>query len=455
MTQKVIPLRPVEPEPARVPPSDLEAERACLSLAMVSREALQRLTAILVAEDFASEAHRWIFQACLEIYERGDQADVVTVMGWLKDEGRLGRVGGSVYVTDTLNAAPGTANLVRYATTVRNKARVRETLKVAQRIVAGAYVPHGDDSEWLACSVSDLSSAARTSDAEALTGNADALATIVREVHRAAAAGSAITGIATGIDRYDRLTLGLHAGQLTIVAARPGVGKTAFAGSACRTIVDRNVGVLFVSLEMTREELLFREISRRTRIDATMLKLGQLSGSQWGAFHRAAVEVGERPLWIDDRAGLTVQQIRERVLGALDECKAKKHVLGVVVVDYLQKVAVPQEQRRRQRYEQVGAIVSGLKKLARDARLPVVALAQLRRLRKGEAERNPTFDDLRESGDIEQEADVVALLHRPQRDKPSAEIIVAKARGGREGVVSVAWRPELTLFENLAEGGAP
>jgi replicative DNA helicase len=436
----------------RIPPNDQQAEAAVLSTALIDPRSVKRLAAMLLPEDFFSEAHRWIFEACLGLYENGQTPDVVTVATWLRDHSRLAQVGGMPYLTATLNAAPAVTNVVAYARTVRAKARVRRVIHAAHRILAEGYAEHGDDGAYLARSVSAMTTASRLPDAEALVDNAEALATIVRDIHRAAATGSVVTGLPTGLDCYDRLTLGLHAKQLTVVGARPGVGKTSFGATIAANVARGGIGVLFFSLEMSREEIIGRNLSGRSGIDGTLMKLGRLSPSQWDRLHTAAKEIAGEPLWIDDRAGLTVREIADRALSAIEECCARRTALGLIVVDYLQKAAVPDADRRRGRYEQVGDIAKGLKQLARDTALPVIALAQLRRLGKGDAPRRPLMDDLRESGDIEQEADIVTLLHAPSEEKDVRDLLLEKVRGGRTGLVRVAWRPELTRFEGLDEG---
>jgi replicative DNA helicase len=260
-----------------------------------------------------------------------------------------------------------------------------------------------------------------------------------------------VTGIPTGIDAYDRLTLGLHSGELTVIGARPGDGKTALGGCIARAVARAGFGAMFFSLEMSRVEILYRVLSAESRIEGLLLRTGLLSQTHWSALSNASVTTSKMPLWIDDRSGLTIHDIANASLGAIDETRAAAP-LGVIVVDYLQKIAVPRSDSKKGRYEQVGDFAKGLKRLAKDTKLPVIALAQLRRLGKTEKGKRPTMDDLRESGDIEQESDVVTLIHHDPAEKGVAQLSVEKARSGRPGIVRVKWRPEFTSFENLAEG---
>jgi replicative DNA helicase len=442
----------------RIPPHSMEAEAAVISAALCGDQ-LPRMVAMLRPEDFYSEAHRRIFEACVALHAGGSNPDVVQVATWLRDAARLEQVGGMAYLTEVLNAAPAAANAVAYARTVRVKARRRATVAAAQAIASEGYAATGggDDADYLARSAATMAAATRMPDAEALKSNADALRTIVLNIQRAATTGSTVTGLPTGLDRYDRLTLGLHGTQLTVIAARPGVGKTSIGANIAANIARTGVGVLFFSLEMSRAEILSRQLASIGRIDGTHLKTGRLTPTGWERLHSAAKSVAGLPLWIDERTGLTVSDIANTALGAIEESAARKTALGLIVVDYLQKIGVPEKDRRKQRYEAVGDIAKGLKQLARDTGMPVIALAQLRRLGKAEKGKRPTMDDLRESGDIESEADVVTLLHEPDDEDDrgqggTKDLIIEKARGGRTGVVRVAWRPELTLFENLPDG---
>jgi replicative DNA helicase len=437
----------------RVPPADLQAEAAVLS-ASICGGVVSRMMAVVNSTDFYSEAHRQIFAACEALHTKGQDIDGLLVASWLKDAGRLEQVGGMAYVTEVLNAAPSIANAVPYARIVKSKSRRRETIRIAQSIVANGYSENSSDSDYLSSSASALLAATRMPEAEALKDNADTLANIVRSIDRARKTGSTITGIPTGLDRFDRMTLGLHGKQLTVIAARPGQGKTSLGAVIGANVARKGIGVMMFSLEMSREEILFRQLSSIGRIDGTVLRTGGLTPVGWTNLHEAAKTIHGMPFWIDERTGLTVSDMANAALGAMDESKTLKTALGLIIVDYLQKIAMPEKDKRKQRYEQIGDISKGLKQLARDTGMPVIALAQLRRLSKNEKGKRPTMDDLREGGDIEQEADNIVLLTEPedeQEKKISRDLIIEKARGGRTGIVRVKWVPEYTLFENLPD----
>ena len=434
------------------PPHDMRAEAAVIGVVLHSPPHVPRLAAMLSRHDFYSEAYSWLFEAAVSLHRAGQPVDAVTVMAWLESHDRYKQIGRDTFL-QAIQGAPSIGGGVRYAAIVRAKARVRATIGAARRIIAEGLTGGQDDAAYLAKSVHELTQAARLPQAEALVANAESVKRIVQSIERAQRIGSMVTGLPTRIDRYDRLTLGLHGAQLTVVGARPGVGKTSLGLNWATSIAQSGPGVLFYTLEMSRDELIARQLSALSRIDGTRLKTGSLAPPHWQALFKAAEVVHKLPCWFDERQGLTVADIANAALGAIDEAKVQGTALGCIIVDYLQKVRVPDHMRREQRYLQIKHVAEGLKQLARDTKLPVVALTQLKRLGKGER-RRPNMEDLREGGDIESEADTVALLHELDDDKGMREIIVEKARGGAQGIIRVSWRPELTLFENLPEDDA-
>ena len=302
-----------------------------------------------------------------------------------------------------------------------------------------------------------MAEATRLSDADTLEKNNAYLSEIIDRIIRARKTGITLVGLPTGLDEFDRLTLGLQKQKLWIVAARPGKGKSALGGTIARNVAQQGVGVLVFSLEMGREEWLERTLSLDARIDGNVMKLGRLTPTDWTKLTTSCARVSEMPLFIEDRTTMTVRDLRSRALGAMEQASKMGAGLGLIVVDYLQKLTVPEKDRKKGRYEQVGDMAKGMKDMARETGLPIFCLAQLRRAKdKSAAKQRPTMDDLRESGDIEQEADVITIIHEPELEKdekgpPGRELIIEKARGGRVGVVKVGWRPELTLFENGPE----
>jgi replicative DNA helicase len=437
-----------------MPPHDRDAEEFVLSLLATRPERIPPISAMLTRQDFFSEAYGLIFEAIVALHVAGVAPDPVTVGNKLRESDRLAQVGGLPGVTDVLGRPAETSNAMRYAKIVRSKSRRRATIVAAQRITAEGYADEGADDEFLLRAQTLIQESSRLSDDDALRSNAESLNEIVKGIERAGQTGQMITGIPTGIDRYDRMTLGLHAKHLTVIGARPGNGKTALGATIAANVASTGIGVLFFSLEMSREEILHRLLSAYSGIDGLVLKAGRyaerkFTSQEWASITEASRSLAELPLWIEDKTGVTVQDIRSRCFGAIDQTKRSKTALGLVTVDYLQKVKVLSVTKKG-RYELVGEVAAGLKQLARETSMPVIALTQLRRPEKGKENSLPTMNELRESGDIEQEADNITLIHAPEEDR--RELLIAKCRGGRRGMIAVSWRPELTWFANAPDG---
>jgi replicative DNA helicase len=447
---------------SRIPPHDIPSEAAVLSACLIDPEALPRIRAIITHEDFYSEAHRSIFEACERLHDSGMPTDTVTVATELRRLERIAQVGGPSYLTQITNAAPAVTRVAAYATTVRVKSRMRDAIFAAQRIVAEGYIGRGNDHDFLVHAYELMTDATRMSDADILKKNNDALSEIINRIIRARKTGSMLVGLPTGLDAWDRLTLGLQKEKLWVVAARPGKGKSALGGTVALNVASQRVGVLVFSLEMGREEWLERNLSADAEIDGTRMKLGNVTPHEWTKIHTSAAKLVDIPLFIEDKTTVTVREMRERALGAMEQAHRMGTALGLIVVDYLQKMTVAERDRGKGRYEQVGDFAKGMKDMARETKLPIFCLAQLRRTKGASAKEAPSMDDLRESGDIEQEADVITLIHQTEvKDEDDNKVsegrslIVDKARGGRVGVVKVGWRPELTKFVNGPESPEP
>lgn len=440
----------------RLPPFDLDAESAILSLCMIDPDAFKRASPMLRAEDFFSTLHQAIYRGCMGVHRAGGIIDVVRVAGWLKDNGLIEQAGGMAYLTDILNAAPNTFNVVNYAKTVRNKAKVRALIAECHKISSVGYGARGDDVEYLMRSGAAIREITRVADKSAMVSNVESLREVFLRIQRNCQEDKRITGMRTGLEDIDRLTTGLHGKQLRIVAARPGVGKSARLLQIADAVATAGMGVAFFSLEMTKEELAQRHIAMRASVDASRLELGQLSQEEWARVTDQVNQISQLPIMFDDTPDLTIYQVRERALGAIDDGFTAKKPIALIAVDYLQRLGIPREDRKKNRSEQIGDIARGLKELAKESGLPVVSAAQLRRIPENRPDKVPCLQDLRESGDIEAEADVVELLHRPgqndkNKDQTAAEIIIGKSRHGRDGIVEVTWRGEYTRFDNKKE----
>lgn len=438
----------------RVSPHDLQSEGAILSLCMIDTELFKRVSPIIRSEDFYSRAHQEIYRACLGVYKSGGLIDVVRVAGWLRDNGKLEMSGGMAYLTEVLNAAPCTFNVVQYAKTVRDKARVRDLIAKCQEIVSRGYSAHGNDGEFLLSANQSVREITRIADRNAMKSNVEALREVFLRIQKNAQEGKNVTGLCTGIRAYDEITTGLHGGQLTVVAARPGGGKSARLLQMVDAVARQGIGCAMFSLEMTAEEMQKRHIAMRASVDATLLELGKLDKGQWTLVTQAVSDISNLPIKIDDCPDLNVHQIRDRAMGAIEDGLSEKKPIGLIAVDYLQRIRPMADDKRRSLAEQVGDVARNLKELAKVTHLPVVAAAQIRRM--GGEKRLPNMDDLKASGDIEQEADVVEIIHRDylydkKADPTKAVIILGKTRHGRDGMIPVKWRGEFTRFDNEEE----
>ena len=472
----------VENPPAiegRVPPHDLDAEAAVLSAVMLDPAALDKVID-LKPDYFYSEAHRRIFEACIELKQTGSPVDVVQVASYLKDRQRLAQVGGMPYLGQILDSAPVVANVAAYGRTIHEKYRVRQLILACQRVAAQGYGDYGDPQAFIDSAEQAVYNLARTSSKQSVEKLLDVMKKAFAKLNEAVARGDRITGVSTGFDRFDRQTSGLHEGDLTILAARPGMGKTSFvlniatnaAKSKHNELADDakerwdspGVGVAVFSLEMPREQLANRMVCSEARVDVSKMRTGFLGPQDWNKLTQAASALGSLPIWIDDSPGLSLLDLRSKVrrlqaeYDVRDENGKKVRKVGLVIIDYLQLMKGRDGAQSRE--QEISEISRGLKALAKELELPVIALSQLNRAveQRADKSKRPMISDLRESGAIEQDADNIIFIYRDDyynADSPEqnvAEIIVAKQRNGPTGTVKVRFDKQWTRFDNLAEG---
>jgi len=476
--QKVVELPSVA---GRVPPHDLDAEAAVLSAVMLDSLSLDKVLEFLKPEHFYSEAHRRIFEACMELKVAGKPVDVVQVGTWLKDRERIAQVGGMGYLTEVLNAAPAIANVGAYGRTIREKARIRQLIATCQRVAAEGYIDYGEAQTFIDGAEQAIYDIARTPESSSTEHLRTVLKRAFKQLQEASSRGDRITGMATGFTRYDDLTAGLHDGDLTIIAARPGMGKTSFALNIAANVAqprgrelandpntrweDPGHGVVVFSLEMPREQLANRMICSEARVDVGKVRKGYLNQQDWSKLTLAASFVGALPIWIDDSPALSILELRakvRRLQAEFDEPgkdgRAGKRI-GLVVVDYLQLMRGRENAASRE--QEISEISRGLKGLAKELKLSVIALSQLNRAveTRSEKSKRPQLSDLRESGAIEQDADNICFIYRDDyynkeaSTEPNiAELIVAKQRNGPTGTAKVRFDREYTRFDNLAAG---
>ena len=445
----------------RPPPHDLDAEAAVISACILACEqTLPIVIDVVRPEDFYSEAHRQIFVALEALWRAAQHVDMVTLATRLKDTERLAQVGGISYLKELLDAAPTLTGAESYARTVSDKARIRKVIAECQRVAANGYLGVEDAQVYCDEAERALGRLARAGGAHELEKNKTILARIVDATKNAKARGLAITGIRSGIDRVDRLTNGIHRGQFSIIAARPGIGKTAYAKQVAYYTSRQDVGTLFFSAEMKSDDILRRILCSESGVSETRMIRGELIDREWGPLTQATLDIARAPLWVDDTPGMTAAHIRGVVMRKIANRKPGEPELGVVVVDYLQKLR--SLNAKLERRHQIAETSEALRRIAVDLNVAVIATAQLNRdSDKGGKSRRPVISDLRECGDIEQDAFVVQLLHRERNygdrdeyntDVIDAEIILGKNRNGPETIVNVGWCGAFTRFENLEEG---
>src|ERR687898_499771 len=444
-------------EAARVPPHDLDAERAVIGAMLVSETAIAVVAERLAAEDFYSEVHRIIYGAMMRLYSRGEPIDQLTLTNELRSVNEFERIGGRPYVFQIVESVPTAANAGRYADIVRGKALLRAIIDVGSRITEDAFrEPENvsealDSAEQLVYGVSNRTLREHHPPVTELPTGA------LEMIQRLYEQEGEVTGVETGFEDLDRLTTGFHKSDLIILAARPAMGKTAMALNAIwHASGERKLPVAIFSLEMSKEQLVQRLIAQVTRIPAQALRSGNVRAEDWPKLVRGVAEVSRAPIWIDDTAGVTLMEIRAKVRRLASQLNVAGGMpLSLVVVDYLQ-LMVGQGNRAENRQQEIADISRGLKVLARDLDVPVLAIAQLSRAVEARHDKRPLLSDLSDSGAIEQDADMVMFLYRDEYynsesdDKGIAEVIVGKHRNGPTGKVQLAWLEQYTKFASLA-----
>ncbi|MBX3186861.1 MAG: replicative DNA helicase [Labilithrix sp.] len=464
----------------RVPPHDLAAEAAVLSAVMLDPSALDKVVE-LKAEYFYSEAHRRIFEACLELKGAGQPVDVLQVQSWLKDRQRLAQVGGAGYLTEILDAAPIVANVAAYGRIIHEKHRIRQLILACQRVSAQGYVDYGEPQAFIDGAEQAVYNIARQSTKQSVEKLLDVMKKSFKRLNDAVARGDRITGVPTGFDRFDRMTAGLHEGDLSIVAARPGMGKTSLVLNMAANVAspkgrevdgdpsdrweDAGVGCVVFSLEMPREQLANRMVCSEARVDVSKMRTGHLGPQDWSKLTQAASFLGSLPIWIDDSPGLSIIELRAKVrrlqseYDVKDDEGRKVRKIGLVIIDYLQLMKGRDGAQSRE--QEISEISRGLKGLAKELEVPVIALSQLNRAveTRSEKSKRPLISDLRESGAIEQDADNIIFIYRDDyynredsAEPNIAELIIAKQRNGPTGTAKVRFDRQWTRFDNLAEG---
>jgi replicative DNA helicase len=435
----------------KVPPQNLEAERYVLGGMLIDGEAVDRVREFVEPKDFYLEAHRTIFSSVVELSRRGTPADLLTVSDYLRAQNLLEPVGGSKYLGSLVDLVPSSANINHYAKIVHEKAVLRGVIQAGTAMIEEAFRGSDEITEILDKAERNVFEISHRGMGGAMAPIRDMVRDAFKRIQERFESKSAITGTPTGFHGLDRLLSGLQPSDLIILAARPSVGKTALAlNMASHIAIHEKVPTAIFSLEMSREQLVQRLLCMESRVDGGRLRGGFLKDDDWPRLTHAASVLSEAPMFIDDTPGLSSFEMRAK-------CRrlAKTSGLGCIIVDYLQLMRVKGKVESRER--EIAEISMSLKALAKELHVPVIALSQLNRSLESRQDKRPVLSDLRESGSIEQDADIITFLYRdevyhPDTEIPGiAEVIIAKHRNGPTGVVKLAFLREFTRFENLAD----
>ncbi|MCL4423000.1 MAG: replicative DNA helicase [Actinobacteria bacterium] len=436
---------------ARIPPHNLDAEESLLGAMLLSRDAVAAAMETCSAGDFYKPAHGHIFEAITTLYAQGEPVDAVTVADELKRAGLLDAIGGAAVLVSLQSNTPAISNASKYAVIVEEYSLLRRLVGVAQDIAEIGYEMPDDVASAIDRAESMVFEIGQRRVVDSLVSIRDLLEESLDHLEHLVDRKEAITGVPTGYRDLDEQLAGLQKSNLVVVGARPSMGKTSFAlGIVAHAAVECQVPVLFFSLEMSHLEIASRLLCAEARVNATRMRNGRLHDSDWPRISTAVGRLGDAPIYVDDNPNLTVMDIR-----AKSRRLRSRENLGLIVVDYLQLMTGRHGAESRQ--VEVSEISRGLKILARELQIPVVALSQLSRNLEMRADKRPVLADLRESGSIEQDADVVMFIYRDEiynpdsPDRGTAEIIVAKHRNGPTGIAQLAFLDKYTRFANMAQ----
>ena len=439
----------------KIPPHSVEAEQAVLGGVMLDNNSWFNVLEVLAAKDFYRPQYQTIFQAMETLAENNQPLDVLTVSTQLQQAGLLERAGGALHLAEIAENTPGASNVIAYAKIVRERSTMRQLLGAANRIAESAFNPEGRNAGDLVDSAEQ--SIFRISEGRMTEGGPQPVVPLLTEavekIERLYSSREPITGVPTGFTELDKRTTGLQKSDLIIVAARPSMGKTAFAVNMAEHAVMQpgDGAVLIFSMEMPSEQIIMRMLSSLGRIDQTRMRTGDLQDDDWPRFTSAVSQLKDKKLYIDDSPALTPNEVRTRARRTAREAGGMR----MIVVDYLQLMRGGGD-RQENRTNEISEISRSLKAIAKEMRCPVVALSQLNRSLESRENKRPLMSDLRESGAIEQDADVILFIYREEvyqpetEEKGIAEIIIGKQRNGPIGSFKLRWFGPLTKFENKA-----
>ena len=432
----------------RIPPQNIEAEQAVLGAMLIKKEAISAAAELLTGDDFYRYAHRLVFEAIMTLNQANEAVDMITVTDRLKRDGELEKAGGIAFITALANAVPTAANVTFHARIVRQKSQLRHLINAATEIAGTAYEDADDVDEIMDDAEKRILGVTARSNHADFVPMKDILITTFEQIEKHAANKGTLTGLPSGFLDLDRITSGFQPSDLILVAARPSMGKTAFTlNIATNAAIRSQKTVAFFSLEMSKEQLALRMFSAEGQVDSQRLRVGDLKDEEWQKLISAADRLTKAPLWIDDTPGITVMELRSKAR----RLKAE-HGLDLIVIDYLQLMQGRGRGSGDNRQQEISEISRSLKALARELKVPVIALSQLSRSVESRQIKRPMLSDLRESGSLEQDADIVMFLYREdyyekETDRQNiTEVIVAKHRNGPVDTVSLFFQKEFTKF---------
>jgi replicative DNA helicase len=448
------PSAPTSPSGALRMPHSLEAEREVLSAVLVDQLVMDPLSEKLKAEDFYIERHRLIFAAMLGLHESGQAIDLVTLSQRLKDQGSFEKLGGMTAIGSLLDRQGSVANVEHYRDIIARKGQLRRMIEAAREVEVSGMGDVPDVDEFLDSAERKIFEVLENRASTDLRPIGEIMHATIEQIAKAFDSDGDVTGVGTGFRGWDKLTHGLQRGDLVILAARPAMGKTSFVlNVAMNAALKYNASVALFSLEMPAEQLAQRLLAAEARVDMSTLRSGKLDTDAWTAINEAADNISRARIFMDDQPGATPMQVRAK-------CRRLKRRdgLDLIVIDYLQLMNAGTRQGSRE--QEISYISRTLKSLAKELSCPVIALSQLNRSLESRADKRPMMSDLRESGAIEQDADMVCFIYReevynkdiPEDQKGIAELIVGKHRNGATGTVMLKFWNAFTRFDNLAEG---
>ncbi len=438
--------------PAKIPPQNTEAEQAVLGSILLKTDLLGSVLEILQPVDFYKQGHRLIYEAMLDLFDKNEPQDLLTVSNLLTNTNKIDQAGGPAYLATLTSIVPVTANITSYARIIREKSILRRLITVNTDIANRCFEEQNDIDLLVDQAEQAIFDIAGSKGEQHFTHIKSIVPQAFAAVEQLYKRKELITGVPTGYGELDKMTAGLQPSDLIIIAARPSMGKTSFAMNIAQhaSLVEKT-GVAVFSLEMSKEQLVMRLLSSVGRIDSQRIRTGKLRSEDWPKLTRAVGMLSESPIFIDDTPAISVLEMRAKVRRL-----ASQHDIGLIIVDYLQLMRGKSTENRTQ---EISDISRSLKALAKEHRVPVIALSQLNRGLESRTDKRPMMSDLRESGAIEQDADVICFIYRDEvynkaednPDKGTAEIIIGKQRNGPTGTTRLTFIKEFTMFENMSQ----